>query len=153
MNKYQKLPVQIEAFQWTGDIDQTGDPVWLIDAIRDGVVAYTIETHTLTVHTLEGVMIVNRDDYVIQGVKGEIYPCKPDIFEATYRPVPETFEARLQIEHDELLEKVQKLRAFADQGYPQADPAQKDLLAQQLNHMTAYLHILNERLSALSIAS
>ena len=63
-----------------------------------------------------------------------------------------TFETRLQIEHDELLEKIQKLRAFADRGYPLANEAQKDLLAQQLNHMTSYHNILKERLSALSIA-
>ena len=62
-----------------------------------------------------------------------------------------SYEVRLQYEHDELLEKVQKLRAYADQGYPQANEAQKDLLAQQLNHMTSYHNILKERLNALSI--
>ncbi len=39
------------------------------------------------IHTLEGSMVIGDDDYIIQGVKGEIYPCKPDIFEATYEPV------------------------------------------------------------------
>jgi hypothetical protein len=39
------------------------------------------------INTLEGNMDVTPDDYIIRGVKGEIYPCKPDIFEATYEPV------------------------------------------------------------------
>ena len=38
------------------------------------------------IHTLEGVMLVSREDWVIQGVAGEFYPCKPDIFAATYEP-------------------------------------------------------------------
>lgn len=39
------------------------------------------------IHTLEGDMIVSPGDYVIKGVKGEFYPCKPDIFEQTYEPI------------------------------------------------------------------
>jgi hypothetical protein len=44
-------------------------------------------TDPLVIHTLEGILSVNWDDWIIRGVKGEIYPCKPDIFEATYEPV------------------------------------------------------------------
>jgi hypothetical protein len=45
----------------------------------------------LTVHitTLEGVMVAEPGDYVIRGVQGEFYPCKPDIFAATYEPAPD----------------------------------------------------------------
>lgn len=41
----------------------------------------------LTIKTLEGVMRADPGDWIIRGIKGEIYPCKPDIFEATYEPV------------------------------------------------------------------
>jgi len=39
------------------------------------------------INTLEGIMIANPNDWIIKGVKGEFYPCKPDIFEMTYEPV------------------------------------------------------------------
>ena len=44
----------------------------------------TVERDGFDIHTLEGVMHANRGDWIIQGVKGELDPCKPDIFEATY---------------------------------------------------------------------
>jgi hypothetical protein len=49
-------------------------------------VAYNADG-TLSIRTLEGVMRANVGDYVIRGIKGEIYPCKPDIFHATYEKV------------------------------------------------------------------
>lgn len=44
----------------------------------------------MEIHTLEGTMRAEKDDWIICGVKGEIYPCKPDVFEMTYEPVYET---------------------------------------------------------------
>jgi hypothetical protein len=89
MAKYRKKPVVIDAFQWTGGIDQTEDPVWIVEAIEDGKV--TLDnvngTTVLLIETLEGQMRTLPGDYIIRGVKGEIYPCKPDIFEATYEAV------------------------------------------------------------------
>ncbi|MCM3704047.1 hypothetical protein, partial [Paenibacillus macerans] len=85
MAKYRKKPVVIDAFKWTGGPDQTEDPEWIVEAIRGGVVwFYTEERGTfMQIKTLEGVMQANSGDYIIKGVQGEIYPCKPDIFEAT----------------------------------------------------------------------
>ena len=85
MSKFVKRPVVIEAFRWTGDQDQTEDPLWIIEAIKAGNVLFG--DGVMKILTLEGVMTVNRGDYVIKGIKGEIYPCKPDIFELTYEPV------------------------------------------------------------------
>jgi hypothetical protein len=92
--KYRNKPVVIEAFKWTGDMDQEEDPEWIIKAIREGVVKFIPNYSTarngernLVIHTLEGNMIASRGDYIIQGVNGEIYPCKPDIFEKTYELV------------------------------------------------------------------
>lgn len=87
--KYRKKPVEVEAFKWTGGIDYTEDPEWIEEAIKDGVVSFREEgspkVHML-IETLEGVMTSQVGDYIIKGVHGEFYPCKPDIFEETYEP-------------------------------------------------------------------
>lgn len=84
MSRFRKKPVVIEAFQWTGGPDQTEDPVWIVDAIKAGTVR--VQDPVLVIDTLEGAMRANVGDWIIKGVKGEIYPCKPDIFAATYEP-------------------------------------------------------------------
>jgi hypothetical protein len=90
--KYRKKPVIIEAFLWTGDKYQTEDPVWIVEKIKSGEVWFdtdnTAHNNTnMKITTLEGVMTAQRGDYIIQGVQGEIYPCKPDIFKHTYEKV------------------------------------------------------------------
>ncbi len=90
MGKYRKKPVVIEAFNWTGDQYQTEDPEWACEAIRSGILSFQNEGTpevTLQITTLEGTMTAMRGDWIIKGVKGEFYPCKPDIFEATYEEV------------------------------------------------------------------
>ena len=86
--KYRKIPVVIEAFQWTGGPDQTEDPEWICEAVRAGMVTFITGGGTkMIIKTLEGNMAANIGDYVIKGVKGEIYPCRPDIFNMTYEQV------------------------------------------------------------------
>ena len=93
--KYVKKPVIIEAFQYDGDLKGTNGfyiPTWAEAAYEQGVMFYdSLEPDTepceLFIKTLEGVHHVSVGDYVIQGVKGELYPCKPDIFEMTYEKV------------------------------------------------------------------
>lgn len=93
--KFRKKPIVIEAFKWTGDQHQTEDPEWIIEALKDGTVvipnsSWSIGRYgkpVMEINTLEGVMIADQGDYIIQGIKGEIYPCKPDIFEATYERI------------------------------------------------------------------
>lgn len=94
--KYQKKPIVIEAFKWTGGPDQTEDPVWIVDAIKRGDVTFdkdTDSTPNMLIKTLEGIMVANVGDYIIQGIKGELYPCKADIFEASYDRVAEYKDA------------------------------------------------------------
>ena len=80
--KYRKKPVVIDAWQWDGEVST------LDQFHTDGdEVTFDIQDRTLTIHTLEGDMTANLEDWIIRGVKGELYPCKPDIFEATYEPV------------------------------------------------------------------
>jgi hypothetical protein len=93
MGKYRKKPVVIEAVQWTGDnlkevIDFTG----LHESARkwtweeyEGVV----KEKGLKIFTLEGPHWASVGSWIIKGIQGEFYPCKPDIFEATYEPVEE----------------------------------------------------------------
>lgn len=87
MSKWRKKPVVIEAFKWTGGPDQTEDPEWIVEAIREGKVQFVpleLGGTAMMIETLEGDMLACSGDWVIRGIKGEMYPCKPDIFEATY---------------------------------------------------------------------
>ena len=81
MPKFRKKPVVIEA--WCND--GTTMPDWVANACNGGDV---IEGKgPLLIPTLEGVMRCDPGDWIIMGVKGELYPCKPDIFAATYDAV------------------------------------------------------------------
>jgi hypothetical protein len=84
--KFRKKPVVIEACQHFADMGThtATIPQWLIAACVSGVV-YAKEGGTY-IKTLEGDHHVSDGDWIIQGVKGELYPCKPDIFELTYEP-------------------------------------------------------------------
>jgi hypothetical protein len=85
--KYRKKPVVIEAFQLKEDTDETTVmPLWFVQEITDGRMLPCTDG-SVDVFTLEGKMTANIGDYIIRGVKGEIYPCKPDIFELTYDKV------------------------------------------------------------------
>lgn len=86
MPKYRKKPVVIEAVQFTEDMLLGRDP------LPDGLTIVacssypTVHSYKAGVDTLEGFMEARVGDWIITGVKGERYPCKPDIFEATYEP-------------------------------------------------------------------
>lgn len=86
MAKYRKLPVVIEAVQFEDDIDVFEELQELgLDPLR---ISYVDRNNAfLIIETLEGEMKANIDDYIIKGVNGEFYPCKPDIFEKTYEKV------------------------------------------------------------------
>lgn len=87
MAKYQKLPVIIEAWQNASNTLEP-IPIWLLNAVNKGEVRQLADG-SIMVNTLEGIMIGEVGDYIIQGVNGELYPCKADIFEKTYRKVEE----------------------------------------------------------------
>ena len=93
MAKYRKKPVVIEAYQWNNRRDNLEDaPEWLkkahaLDRAEMRSFFVPMGSQYAEIVTLEGRMRANPGDWIIQGVKGELYPCKPDIFEATYQPV------------------------------------------------------------------
>lgn len=90
--KYRKKPVVIEACQISAAIH----PQWYYKAFDEGVLKFKTVTvdagdglspvscSRVIVQTLEGPIFANENDYIIRGVQGELYPCKPDIFEQTY---------------------------------------------------------------------
>jgi hypothetical protein len=82
--RYRKKPVVIDAVQlrwdtWNEMCDHMG--------IEEGLTVPYGGGLELNIPTLEGTMVAKKDDWIIKGVKGELYPCKPDIFEATYEKV------------------------------------------------------------------
>ena len=92
MGRYRKKPVVIEALLWPSDIKFW--PEWLRDAMDKPFRAPTSfqlrgDGSYAQIVTLEGTMVVDPGDWIIRGVNGELYPCKPDIFEATYERVEE----------------------------------------------------------------
>ena len=90
MAKYCKKPVEIEAIQWNGANESeieafvgdaakftvTSDAAWKVNIAKP--------ITKLEIETLEGTMVAQIGDFIIRGVEGEFYPCKPDIFERTY---------------------------------------------------------------------
>lgn len=100
MKKFRKKPVVIEAMQWDG-VDRRAiyawaQPVWqglslcnswYLKQARDE--QRQNGTYTIVIPTLEGELEARPGDWIIKGVKGEFYPCKPDIFAATYDAVDE----------------------------------------------------------------
>lgn len=80
--KFRKKPVVVEAIEYRAGEERYE----LAGAVIDGVIRYT-EEGTMLIKTLEGVMEAQPGDWIIRGVKGELYPCKPDIFVQTYEPV------------------------------------------------------------------
>ena len=105
MQKFTKKPVEIEAVQWDGTAEGATPIIdwvlinggtarwnstrWLDTSTKDDEEDFShrrsspVPAH-IAIDTLEGVMRASAGDWIIRGVKGEFYPCKPDIFEATY---------------------------------------------------------------------
>ncbi len=80
MPKYRKKPIIIEAVQWVGNLKEMPIPPAPHSLLKE-------EKGKWYLKTLEGWYILTPNDWIICGIKGEYYPCKPDIFEATYEEV------------------------------------------------------------------
>ena len=92
MATYRKKPVEIEAalcddLLVAAGRDRKALPRWVADAYERGDIIFA--SNFINVRTLEGIMRCDRGSMLIRGVQGEIYPCKPDIFAATYDAVAE----------------------------------------------------------------
>lgn len=124
---FRKKPIEIQAWHWRFSTEQAEEPVWIRDALHRwpqlGSIAF--EPHhpdgpRIAIATLEGVMTANPGDWIIRGVKGEFYPCKPDIFGMTYEraDAPSDRDALVaalaQAEH----ERDQAIEALREIGTP-----------------------------------
>jgi hypothetical protein len=103
VQSYRKLPVVIEAIKWDGGPGSASEVIdWILAGGSrsarwheqevaptgpDGVEHSPYSPEHIAIDTLEGTMRADVGDYIIRGVQGEHYPCKPDIFEATYERV------------------------------------------------------------------
>lgn len=83
--KFRKKPVVIDATNWRGP-DDTNRIVNFLAEHKASLDGWVFHDTDITIPTLEGQMKASPGDYIIRGVKGEFYPCKPDIFAATYEP-------------------------------------------------------------------
>ena len=94
-SKYVKRPVIIDAVQWTGDnlrevirfTDSAPETRTMHAGMKWDEYADLVARDGLKIYTLEGKMNADVGDWIIRGIKGEFYPCKPDIFAATYEAV------------------------------------------------------------------
>lgn len=83
--KFRKKPVIIEAIQFT---EESGPEIYNWISPHQPISLRNLNGEkTIVINTLEGEMTASLNDWIIKGIKGEFYPCKPDIFEATYEPV------------------------------------------------------------------
>lgn len=92
MARYRKKPVEIEAWHasqlhWAAGNKWSDLPKQIVEAYDRGEVLFFNHPRRIEIKTLEGWMTASAGDLVICGVKGELYPCKPDIFAATYEVV------------------------------------------------------------------
>ena len=106
MKNYTKKPVTIQAVQWNGTnlkelakfMQTEEDGNWVQELDLESMPPYTLQgkhwifdDSVLMIKTLEGLMMASKGDFIIRGIKGEYYPCKPDIFEMTYNAEQEEF--------------------------------------------------------------
>ena len=94
--KFRKKPVVIEAFKYDDafiNLSNEYVPKWAESAHTNGIIYFKEigNTQVMMIKTLEGEVVASIGDYIIKGINGEIYPCKPDIFEKTYDPIDEKF--------------------------------------------------------------
>ena len=82
--KFVKKPVCVEAFQLTEEFFTTNATV--SESFNTTKIVYNSKERNAIIYTLEGNMLARLNDWIIRGVHGEFYPCKPDIFEKTYAP-------------------------------------------------------------------
>jgi hypothetical protein len=86
---YKKKPVVVEAIQWDGTRKGIAAIESAFNNLETNCTTYDMgdiysEPISWTIYTLEGLITATPGDYIIKGIKGEFYPCKPDVFELTY---------------------------------------------------------------------
>jgi hypothetical protein len=138
VNDWSKMPKEIN------DVYEKGGWVFLTNG-------------EINIPTLEGTMKANKDDMIIQGVNGEFYPCKQDIFEKTYelfkqeeqQKKTDDFKSCLIEEQKQLEEKLKKDVFNQSESRQTLDAKQQELLFVQVGAMYAYIEVLKVRIAQL----
>lgn len=90
MGKYRKKPVVVEAHIFTGSTTSAGQiKKWIETGVYADAGIHTRDIRDLEIPTLEGLMTASPGDYIVRGLAGEFYPCKPDIFIGSYERIEE----------------------------------------------------------------
>jgi len=131
LQRFRKKPVVIEAMQFTGLDSYLAIFDWMKASGSTVADEVRYETPLMLIPTLEGLMAASPGDWVIKGVQGEFYPCKPDVFEATYEPADvvardETTELKAGFDKmvyrlDAALQEANRLRAAVREWAKAAD--------------------------------
>ena len=169
MSKFRKKPVIIEAKQATGTPDSSRE---IIDWTRGSATPAFMDTEVrncsaehpdgfdypvLKINTLEGAMTVKSGDWIIKGVKGEFYPCKPDIFAATYDATPTVPGTDLPPHQQRVIDEkaardgeISRLDAFIHSSsiFATLSADEQARLRRQLDVMRELSVILGERIAA-----
>ena len=151
MAQYRKKPVVIEAVQLTAEtVQECYDFVGAKGNFPECGMGIDPADGQFKITTLEGVHTASVGDWIIKGVNGEFYPCKPDIFEKTYDSETTTFKERLIKEQEELSDKLNKLYTFGStEKFKELDPIHQQLLVIQSGSMATYNETLKLRLGLL----
>ena len=122
MQKFVKKPIVIEAIQYDGiNITEVEDFV----GVKLPTVLFSVEDTQLVIPTLEGDMKASKGDYIIKGIKGEFYPCKPDIFKSTYNVVEDN--------NGSLSEGEKRVRTTFNVSSSKSVDTAKQLMAEAIN--------------------
>ncbi len=114
--KYRKKPVVVEAVLWDGSLKAADEIATLMNIPFEELQGLHTVSMAIPIPTLEGLMKASIGDFIIKGIKGEVYPCKPDIFAATYDFVDEEQKTPLdfntQSASNEVFEKIPQAAAL-----------------------------------------
>nr|DAR36608.1 MAG TPA: PGDYG protein [Caudoviricetes sp.] len=108
VKKFVKKRIEVSAIQFKNDADTIKQVEEFMGDSFNGIEL----NGTMNIETLEGTMIASEGDYIIKGINGEFYPCKPDIFEKTYDSAETTFIERMEHEIIELKDRFYKINKF-----------------------------------------
>ena len=132
--RYRKKPVEIEAIQLNAN---NACEVLTFCNENGNIVASSEDCGAISIKTLEGTMLASIGDYVIKGVKGEFYPCKPDIFEATYDRVEEDLPFLSNFEVELVKEEIANIASLLDND-PRMKKVEFDSAACSLHFVIQY---------------
>ena len=151
IRQYRKKPVTISAIQYKPSNIRATFAFCKPDLSNDALDGLAAMRAPLFIETLEGTMEASYGDYIIQGVAGEFYPCKNQIFNQSYEAVPaeaeSTYLSRMMDEYQQLDDRYQKLSDMLGKPQPSfINNTEWLALAEQHQHMSAYRQTLGGRI-------